>query len=439
MDYSECLAYIESLSPTLEKPGLTRIKAFMACHGDWQNLYKVIHVAGTNGKGSTVALLDSIARGAGYKVGRFTGPHLLRWNERFHLNGQPISDDDFARAGTYIRELSEEFARDRPDLGQLTWFEFLTAIAFYWFAQNNVDVAVIEVGLGGRFDATNVVQDVLVSVITNIDLDHTHILGGTVELIAAEKAGIIKDGVTVVTGATGAALSVIRTRAQEHNCKLVEVDQLHLDALPAQILETFEACKNSLSLVGAYQEMNGLLAVTAIAESGLMDSLSDPRNAIRNGFREAFWPGRMHFVGAQNLILDGAHNPAGAVALRNTLDRLRPNASFRFVIGCFENKNVEKIVGALVRTGDKVYASQAVTKRATYNKEQISTFCQGLGAESSTYESIADAFHAARKAQKDEMIVVTGSFATVREVMFALGWTSVEDGRPEWVKISDVQ
>ncbi|MBS1957447.1 MAG: bifunctional folylpolyglutamate synthase/dihydrofolate synthase [Cyanobacteria bacterium SZAS-4] len=439
MDYSDCLAYIESLSPTLEKPSLTRIAAFMACHGNLQNQYEVIHVGGTNGKGSTVALIDSIARAAKLKVGRFTGPHLLRWNERFHIDGKPISDADFARIGSHVRQLSQSFGEDNPDIGPLTWFEFLTAIAFFWFAESNVDLAVIEVGLGGRFDATNIVENVLVSVITNIDLDHTHILGNSVEEIAFEKSGIIKAGVPVVTGAVGAALGVIRERSNQLGCQLFAVAENLNGALGQKVQRDFDLCKSSLALVGSYQQTNGLLAVAAFHISGLAERVKqNSAEIVRHGFESAYWPGRLQLTSDERVILDGAHNAAGALALRVALDRLHPNSKFQFVIGCFENKNARQIVDALIRSGDRVYASQAATRRATYDKEQLAAFCTERGATATTFDSIADAFSAARH-ESDRFVVVTGSFATVKEVMIALGWKSVEDGSPECVKILDVQ
>lgn len=438
MEYSECLSYIESLSPTLEKPSLTRIAAFMACHGNWQNQYEVIHVGGTNGKGSTVALIDSVARACNLKVGRFTGPHLLRWNERFHIDGKPISDMEFARIGTFIRQLSEQFGLDNPEIGPLTWFEFLTSIAFYWFAENKIDLGVVEVGLGGRFDATNIVESVLVSVITNIDLDHTHILGNSVEEIAFEKAGIIKAGVPVITGAVGAALEVIRERSEQLGCQLFPVAQ-HLEGVVGErIQHDFELCKHSLALVGSYQQANGLLAVAAFHISGLAKRVEQKSAEIIGiGFERAYWPGRLQLVSDERVILDGAHNAAGALALRTALDLLYPNSNFHFVIGCFENKNARQIVDALIRAGDRVYASQAATRRATYDKEHLAAFCTDRGATATTFDSISKAFHAARQ-ECDRFVVVTGSFATVKEVMIALGWKSVEDGSPECVKISDV-
>ncbi len=438
MDYSECLAYIESLSPTLEKPSLTRIGAFMAGHSNWQNQYQVIHVGGTNGKGSTVSLIDSIARSSGLRVGRFTGPHLLRWNERFHVDGKPISDDEFARVGTLIRGMSDEFGCDNPELGPLTWFEFLTTVAFFWFAESKVDLAVVEVGLGGRFDATNIVQNVLASVITNIDLDHMHILGNTVEQIAFEKAGIIKQGVPVITGATGTSLEVIVNKSSELGCPLFVSENPEISVMSDQILSDFTACKNSLSLLGRFQQANALLAVAAFHISGLAArSKGNAIDAVRRGFEAAYWPGRLQYIEHEGLILDGAHNVAGALALRTALNQLYPRTPFQFVVGCFENKNAEQIIDALIKPGDRVYASQATTRRATYSKEQLAAFCQTRGASATPFQSIREAFRSAQSEQAGGIIVVTGSFATVREVIVALGWQSVEDGRPECVKIFD--
>jgi dihydrofolate synthase/folylpolyglutamate synthase len=214
----------------------------------------------------------------------------------------------------------------------------------------------------------------------------------------------------------------------------------HLEgALGQKIHNDFELCKDSLALVGSYQHMNGLLAVAAFHISGLAERTKrNSAEIIRHGFESAYWPGRLQIVDDERIVLDGAHNAAGALALRSALDRLHPNSQFQFVIGCFENKNARQIVDALIRSGDRVYASQAATRRATYDKEQLAAFCTDRGAAASTFDSIADAFHAARQ-ESDRFVVVTGSFATVREVMIALGWKSVEDGCPECVKISDVQ
>lgn len=288
MNYLESIAYLDGLAPTLEKPTLDRIAAFFEEYGNPQNCLPCFHVGGTNGKGSTVAILASVLQKCGLSVGRFTGPHLLRWNERFQINEVPIPDFQFAQYATRLKSMSEEFACRHPELGPLTWFEFITAIACQYFAEQKVDVAVIEVGLGGRFDATNVIANVLASVITNVDLDHTHILGETVDKIALEKAGIIKAGIPVVTAVGGTALRVIADRAWHAGAPLFVAELPRLifpvpsgsqksaaqppalfssSAFNNEIERQLQACRFDeapCSLVGAHQKLNALLAFAAL-------------------------------------------------------------------------------------------------------------------------------------------------------------------------------
>jgi len=287
MNYLASLEYLESLSPTRQPPCLERVAEFMREVGQHQDRVRSIHVAGTNGKGSTVAMLDAVLRGAGMRVGRFTGPHLLRWNERFHVDGQAISDQDFADLATRIRHRSEEFGSRHPEFGTLTWFEFLTVMAFFYFAESGVDVAVIEVGLGGRWDATNVLSAPLAVGITNVDLDHTQILGDTVRAIAAEKSGVIKPGVPVVTAAVGEALDVVaatalRNRAPLLHCQSPDVISIlnggesgaykfsRAERVPAALLDT----RYDLSLAGGHQQLNALVVLGLLIASGLYKQLS---------------------------------------------------------------------------------------------------------------------------------------------------------------------
>jgi len=449
MNYLQSVAYIESLSPTLEKPGLSRIAKFMAGHGDCQNQYKVFHVGGTNGKGSTVAVLDSIIQQTGKRVGRFTGPHLLRWNERFHIDGKPIEDMVFAQLATKVREQSEFFGRS-DELGPLTWFEFLTALAFQWFAISKVDVAVMEVGLGGRFDATNIVENVAATIITNVDLDHTHILGDTVEQIAFEKAGIVKAKVPVVTGAQGGAWPVIRQKcaslaAPLYTCTLDGEHQFNATVdggadkqVCAFARQLFNRHKGELALPGGYQLGNAFAATVALIASGVNFGLSADEldRAVGAGFAKVYWPGRSQYLPRRNLILDGAHNPAGARALRNCLDEMFPDQPTAFVVSCFENKNAPKIVDELLHKGDRLFLSEAAGRRATYNKQELADYCRQAGYDVTVSATIAAAYEAARlNRQPNETIVCTGSFATVRELMQHLQWHLVEDGRPECAKI----
>lgn len=500
MNYLESIAYIESLSPAMQHPCLERIAAFMDEHGRPQDRFESIHVGGTNGKGSTVAMLDTTLRSAGLKVGRFTGPHLLRWNERFHVGGEPIEDDQFARLAAKVRAQSEEFGTRHPEFGALTWFELLTAMAFTYFAERAVDVAVMEVGLGGRWDATNVLAAPLASAITNVDLDHTHILGDTVRKIAMEKAGIIKKGTPVVTAATGEALEeIISTStavgAPVFQCVPPGTVLPHPDGRfgnPAglRFLPRLLECRSKLSLAGGYQQLNALVSLSVLLVSGLAecyargeilsrrgiasragqplyfspsghvqpgngDSLCSKiegrcelfQDKVRGGngvhddatllshlisdaFGKVYWPGRLQYLEDLNLVLDGAHNPAGAHALRSALDELFPGRQFLFVMGCFQNKNVPSLIHELVRSGDRVIACEAASRRAVFPARQIADIAAAKHAGAECAPTVEQALEkAAAGYRADEVVVATGSFAIVREVMLSLGWQRVEDGR----------
>jgi dihydrofolate synthase/folylpolyglutamate synthase len=458
MNYLETLAYIESLSPTLEKPSLARIAAFCGEHGEPQNRYPVFHVGGTNGKGSTVAILESLLRALGLRVGRFTGPHLLRWNERFHVDGQAIADDEFARIGSEVRELSHQFGRKHADLGPLTWFEYLSAMAFFYFFEGQVDVAIFEVGLGGRFDATNIVSNVACSAITSIDLDHTHILGETEPAIAFEKAGIFKPGVPAVTAAGGAALDTLRERAESIGTKL------YVCSLPAQLSDTtgsiiedgswkrlmaqFSQASNKLTLLGEHQRQNALVAVSslflALKTCEQFRTVVDGGTGVNNldfvrAFSEVYWPGRLQAIPQyEDVWMDGAHNPAGAKMLRRALDQLYPETPVHFVLGCFANKKAEPMLQALIRPGDQVHVSEAATRRATIAKEHLAAMAEAAGGKAYVYQSIPQAFLAAvNSRQAGQPVMASGSLATVKEVMIHLGWHRVEDGQADCQSIHD--
>ncbi|MBC7998160.1 MAG: bifunctional folylpolyglutamate synthase/dihydrofolate synthase [Leptolyngbya sp.] len=414
-----------------------------------------IHVGGTNGKGSTVAIIDSLLRAMGRKVGRFTGPHLLRWNERFHVDGLPISDEDFALHSTSLKELSEKFGEGYPDYGALTWFEFLTAIAFWHFYGCRVDMAVLEVGLGGRFDATNIVTSPLVTVITNVSLDHTHLLGDTVEKIAFEKAGIIKEGIPVVTACDGAALEEVLRTAKEKNAPVYVVDSKSNITLfengekKASNAATalLQLLVDNLSLLGNHQLSNGMLALIAIAVAFNAPRVLSPAEVISTianfdpeevgkGLKKVKWPGRLQYLEESDLFLDGAHNPGGAEALRASLEILYPDKRPLFVMSCFESKDVKKLLKCLVRKGERVFVAQAQGKRSSHSTESIVAYLEELGANGKRFATIANAVDAAReKRKKDEFIVVTGSFAAVKETMQHLSFASVEDSYQKNLKV----
>ncbi len=426
MNYDQTIAYLESLMPTDTHPGLERIELFLYEHGSPQDKYAAIHVAGTNGKGSTVALLDSVLREAGMRVGRFVGPHLLSWNERLHVDGRPISDESFAALATDVRQKSEDFARRNPSHGRLTWFEFLTAMAFFYFQREAVDVAVIETGLGGRWDATNTIHQPIASVITTIDLDHTHLLGTTIEQIAQEKAGIIKAGVPVITATTGSALTVIETVAQFVGAPVIQIDDP--EAVPSEVYSQLADAMYVSNLHGLYQRQNMHIAFVTLVQCITRDKLPGRvLKALPNGFAKVFWPGRMQYILDLDAVLDGAHNVAGAKALRATLDDMYPDRPRVFVLSFFKNKNVEEFLQALLRPEDKAFSAEAKTHREVFSASSITAIACSKCSDARTFPSIPQAFDAAIKGSAaDELVVCTGSFSTVKEVMLALGWKHVE-------------
>lgn len=445
MNYQQSVDYIESLSPTLLDPSLDRFAAFMQEQGNLQNTYPTIHVTGTNGKGSVVAIVESVLRASGMKTGRFTGPHLLRFNERFHVDGLPIPDDLMAALASRIKKLSEDFGQRHPAYGSLTWFEFLTAIAFFYFAESKVDCAVIEVGLGGKWDATNVIEQPLVSVIVNVSLDHTHILGNTTQEIAREKAGIIKNAVPVITASSGDALDEIKLVANRNESpllicrsvkplKIIEfippADQGKASPFEAMLEHKLSSVMDDLALSGAYQRENATLAalVLAVCQERLNHPLLD---AFAAGFAQVFWPGRFQYIEDKSLLLDGAHNLDGIRVLRTALNESFPEKSLHFVLSFYQNKDVPAILASLLRQGDVVYASQAKGSRPVFPANEIVACCDSLGCQASVFSNIEDAFAAAlAKREGDYLVVGTGSFATVKAGLTYLGFATVEDSQP---------
>lgn len=456
MDYSQAIAYIESLSPVSLKPAagadslastpsLERMKLFLKEDGDPQNAYPVVHIAGTNGKGSVTAMVDSVLTAAGARTGRYIGPHLLRWNERYHVNGVAITDSELARYAGIVRSQSESFGVRHPEFGELTWFEFLTALGCAYFAEQNVDYAVIEVGLGGLWDATNAVKSPLVTCIVTVGMDHMHILGPTIEAIATEKAGIIKRGIPVVTAATGAALEIIRKKAKQCGaplivCSFPDQSQYSLeisnDADTAYIRLPI-LCRRFITpellacLKGGYQMQNAVVACVVLAVCQMrQNNKIDLSQHVQSGFSQLFWPGRFQYLPGHGVLLDGAHNLPGAAALRALLDLSFPDKR-AFVLSAYQNKDVPEMLASLLRSGDRVYAGETSGRRPVFSAGDIAKCADELGCEARAYDTVRSAFEAAlANKRSNETIVCTGSFVTVKEALLSLGCTRVEDSRP---------
>ena len=327
--------------------GLDRISAVLEEFGNPQDDLKYIHVAGTNGKGSVCAMLERILREQGYKTGLYTSPHIWDYTERIQVCGKCIPEDKFAE---YVEKITNSKIH-------LTEFEILTVMMFLYFKEMGVEVAIIETGLGGRLDATNVIKENLCSIITHIDLDHTDRLGDTKEKIAYEKAGIIKQNCPVITSM---GYEVIKDRADEINSMMIFVS-------PFIEQEFAEA----LSLKGRHQTENLALVLTAVQY--LFPEIN--KETIINGLKRVEHHCRFEYLPEKNLIVDASHNPNGIQALRDNLDLYYPDKERRFVFGCLKTKDYKKMTEILFRQGDEIYLNEFDYPNAcTY--EDLSSACR---------------------------------------------------------------
>jgi len=382
MTYEESVRYLLTLGRELASPqharavkfGLENITRLAARMGEPQRAYRSVHIAGTNGKGSTAAMLDSILRAAGLRAGLYTSPHLERINERIRLDGAEISDADFTAAFTRLRAVIEEMLASGQLASHPTYFECLTAMAFEVFGRASVDFAVFEVGLGGRLDATNIIEPE-VAVITQIDFDHENYLGHSIEEITAEKAGVIKPGASVVSAAAHPkAREVIARRSTEQAARLVEVDSAYrVEDLSAReggseftavSVESGARLRIMVPLPGRYQARNALTALAAarvLAGRGV--TLDDA--AISRGIAATRWPGRLERVSERPAIyLDGTHNPAGARELAAFWDEHFAGRRIVLVYGAVRDKAVDEVAGLLFPRADAVILTAARQPRA---------------------------------------------------------------------------
>ena len=421
--YQETVDWLFALQKHGIKLALSNSVLLMEIMGSPHRKFSAIHVAGTNGKGSTSAFLASMLMAAGYRVGLYTSPHLVSFTERIRINNAPIPE---ARVVGLARRVREGYNRlnaaDRSGPVSPTFFEVTTAIAFTYFAEECVDIAVIEVGMGGRLDSTNVITP-LVSVITNIDLEHTEFLGNTLEQIAAEKAGIIKSGVPVVTGAVqSGVLAVIEREAQAMGSP---VYRLSRDFMPANIAAglnprfDYRGIKTShgaleIGMVGRYQVDNACLALAAL-ECLRHSAVSVDEPALRRGLGQARWEGRMERVARRpDIYLDGAHNPASAEKLAASVrEIMQAYRKLILVIGILGDKDIRGILGPLVPLAGSVVATRPQYSRAL-DVPTLAAEVRKLHGSVLTAETVGDAITLAKQgASADDLILVTGSLYVV--------------------------
>lgn len=413
MNYPDSVHFLYALGNEVKtaKLGLERIRTLLDALGRPQDRCRIVHVAGTNGKGSTCAMIESGLRAAGERTGLFTSPHLIEPTERIQISGRPVTAEEFTRAFDRVHQTVENLLAEGAIDLHTTYFETVTAMAFVIFAEERVDRVVLEVGLGGRLDATNVVLPEL-CVITPVDFDHEVFLGRSIEAIAGEKAGILKPGVpAVIARQREGAAQVIAARASELGVPTVwtrdaAVSGLSLDARGSSFrLGDLEI---RCPLAGEHQVENAVTAALALEQLGIA------RHAIEWGIAQAEWPGRLERVSERpEIVLDGAHNPAGARALAAYIGRFYQGRKVRLIFGAMRDKAVAEIGGILFPLAQEVIATAPRQARALA-PETLAAVADHPRLRIA--RDIEEALAMAREdAGADDAIFVTGSLFLVAE------------------------
>jgi dihydrofolate synthase/folylpolyglutamate synthase len=415
--YKEAVKSLYDLQKFGIKFGLSKTSNLLKVFGDPHKGRKYVHIAGTNGKGSVAALVASILKQAGFKVGLYTSPHLVRFTERFRINDEEITEE---RAAHLIEEVQSAFSLEEPP----TFFEATTAMALLYFARENVDVAVMEVGMGGRLDATNVIHP-MVSAITNISMEHQLYLGSRLLDIAAEKGGIIKRGVGVVTGVIQpSVIRLFESIAGEKRAPLWRVGKDIRYRAAASGFHYYGIRRRlnnlPLGLKGRYQFRNAAMAlglVEVLEEAGFKVSTGN----IKEGLKNAIWPGRMHLLSKDPpILLDGAHNPAAVRALARSIKAGFTYRRLILVIGIMEDKEIGPLLKGIVPISDYVLYTRPVYSRAA-DPKILSAKAARFGKPGEVAPLLTEALQKARAmAHPHDLIVVSGSLFTVGEAMSLL-------------------
>jgi len=417
MTYNEALEYIHGVNWTFCKPGLERISELCEKLGNPERKLKFVHVAGTNGKGSFCSMLESVLRAAGYKTGLYTSPYIKEFNERMRVMGKNIENDTLADITSRVRPIADAMV-DKP-----TEFELITAIAFQYFYEAGCDIVVLEAGMGGRLDSTNVIREPLLSVITGIALDHTDYLGDTVAKIATEKAGIIKDSAPVLYGGEdNEARCVIKATAYDRNSEFFDVDYQKIERLTSTLDGSsfdYKEHKNiKINLLGLYQPRNTALVLEAIdilKSRGL--KISD--SAIKSGLADARWLARFEIISKDPLVIfDGAHNPQGISSAVSSIKHYFGSERVYVLTGVLRDKDYRFIAGELATVAERAFTLTPQNARALSAEEYAKTL-SNLGVEAEPYPSIEAALKAAKEAAKKagKPLVCLGSLYTYADII----------------------
>ena len=397
MTYEEALSYIHSICWKGSKLGLDRTRELLGKLNDPQKELKFIHIAGTNGKGSTAAMLSSILEEAGYRVGLYTSPFINRFNERMQVNHQPIPDEELAALTEYVRPHADAMA-DSP-----TEFELITALAMVWFARQKCDIVVLEVGMGGELDSTNIIDVPEAAMIAAMGLDHVKELGPTMADIARAKAGIIKEGGRVVSyGGNPEADEVIAAVCRARNASLCQPDFSAIVpgdfSLEGQTFSYKGWRGLRIPLVGAYQ-MNNAAVVLETVEVLRQRGWSVSDEAVRQGLADTRWPARFEVLRRDPVfIVDGGHNPHGIRATAESLRRLFPGRKITFVTGVMADKDVEHILGLIVPLADQFFTVRPDNPRAM-DAGELARRIEAMGAKATACASVRDGVDRAIQAE----------------------------------------
>jgi dihydrofolate synthase / folylpolyglutamate synthase len=432
-EYDEVLDYLYSfvdysltrqLRYSAEKFNLNRMRLLMEKLGNPQTSFPIIHVAGTKGKGSTAAFVASVLQQAGYKVGLYTSPHLHDYAERIQINRQPILHQDLIEEIDFLK-------KDVAEVSEITTFEITTAVAFHYFAREKVDIAVIEVGLGGRLDATNIV-DPLISVITSLSYDHMNILGKTIEKITVEKAGIIKEDRPIVVAPQGykQTYPILRKIASERNAPYFQVNEIieysaqnhSLDGQEILIREVNDSEKSdtlSISLLGFHQVENAATAY-CVLEQLKRKGYKITQNDIKKGFASANWPCRFEIIQKKPLvIIDSAHNADSAKKLSSTVEDYLPGRKITLIFGASEDKDIKGMFDSLLLISDDIIMTKSIHPRAM-EPGNLKVIAKEFGRVVTTTETLEEALDLAFEKNNEHAILITGSIfvaAAAKEII----------------------
>ena len=424
MNYEEAMNFIQNTNKFGSVLGLDNIRELLERLGNPQDQLRVVHIAGTNGKGSTLAFLAGIFRESGYRAGRYVSPASFSYEERFRINEENISKKDLCFYMEKIKNVAEEMVKD--GLSHPTMFEIETALSFLYFLDKKVDVVLLETGMGGRLDATNVVKKPIATVIASIGMDHMQFLGDTLEKIASEKAGIIKEGCPVISyDNTKEVNEVIKNKAKQMHAKVTFVNSAGIRVLQESLNgESFSyrssdgRCyeKIEIPLLGRHQINNAALALETLNVIKNYYCISDFQT--EDGMRKTIWRGRIEILEREPMVIcDGAHNPDGAKSLLSFLQNNFTNQRLIYIMGVLSDKDYEQMVQILAPSADKIYTVAPDNPRALSSRELcncISKYHQNVEERQRLAECLSEV---RQKAEKDDVIIICGTLSFQNELI----------------------